>query len=288
MNKIRLFLAVVGILVFWGTAAPAGTYFQRVISLSPIITETIYLLGAQEKLIGNTTYCNIPGEARFKEKIGSVTQMNVEKIIRLNPDLVISSALSREKQLLILEQQSILVLRAKNPKTFGEICEMTLEIGVTLGREQEAGIIVKKARKEANQILQETKDLAKPKVFLQIGLKPLHSANKEMFINEYIRYGGGINIAENESSGIYSRENVIRENPDVILIATMGTSTKAGKLEKQRWMSFKSIAAVKENRVHVLDPEMILSPTPITFIKGLKMILPLLHPGAAPKSVINE
>ncbi len=100
-----------------------------------------------------------------------------------------------------------------------------------------------------------------------------------MFINEYIRYCGGTNIAENESSGIYSREKVIQENPDLILIATMGTSKKAGELEKKRWMSFPSLRAVQGNRVHVLDPEMICSPTPTTFVKGLETIIPLVHPG---------
>ncbi len=69
---------------------------QKVISLSPIITETIYLLNAQDLLIANTSYCNSPEEAQFKEKIGSVIQMNVEKIISLHPDLVIASPLSRE------------------------------------------------------------------------------------------------------------------------------------------------------------------------------------------------
>jgi iron complex transport system substrate-binding protein len=99
-----------------------------------------------------------------------------------------------------------------------------------------------------------------------------------MFINEYIRYSGGINIAEHESSGIYSREKVIEQNPSVILISTMGTSTKAGELERRRWMTFKSLDAVKNNRVFVLDAEMICSPTPTTFVTGLKTILPLIHP----------
>lgn len=257
------------------SATPA---FLRVISLSPIITETIYLVGGQDHLIADTTYCNTPKAAQFKEKIGSVTQMNVEKIIRLQPDLVIASALSREKQLKILEGQSIPILRAQNPKTFEQMCEMTLMIGSTLGQEPTARIIVDQAQTQANQILERTRDLVKPRVFLQIGLKPLHSANREMFINEYIRYGGGINIAENESSGIYSREKVIQENPGVILIATMGSSKRAGQLEQQKWMGFKSIDAVKNNRVHVLDPEMICSPTPDTFVEGLREVLPLLHP----------
>jgi len=278
INTVILLLVIAGVLVGTARLGLATPAFQRVISLSPIITETIYLVGAQGKLIADTTYCNTPKEAQFKEKIGSVTQMNVEKIIRLQPDLVIASALSREKQLKILEGQSIHILRVRNPKTFEQMCEITLMIGKTLGQEPAARIIVDKAQKQANLILERTQNLVKPKVFLQIGLKPLHSANHEMFINEYIRYGGGINIAENESSGIYSREKVIRENPEVILIATMGTSKRAGELEREKWMAFKSIDAVKENRVHVLDPEMICSPTPDTFVVGLGVVLPLLHP----------
>jgi len=277
----RIILAVFLILFLCGTkklVVANDTAPQRVISLSPIITETIYLLGAQEKLIADTTYCNVPEQAMLKEKIGSVTQMNVERIIRLHPDLVIASALSREKQLQILDRQSINVLRAQNPKTFLQMCDLTLAIGRVLGKESNARMIIEKAKKQVKDIFENTKLLSKPAVFIQIGIKPLHSANKDMFINEYIRYGGGINIAASEQSGIYSREKVIEKNPDIILIATMGTSKKAGELEKQRWMAFGSISAVKNKRIHVLDPEMICSPTPVTFVNGLKSILTLIHP----------
>jgi iron complex transport system substrate-binding protein len=276
----RIFFAFCSLLFLckFQPSAFAEQAVPRVISLSPIITETIYLLGAEESLIANTTYCNIPEAAKFKEKIGSVTQMNVEEIIQLMPDLVIASPLSRKKQLQILQQQSIKILRVPNPKTFSGMCDMAITIGKKLGKEKNARRIILAAQKQADIILQKTRGLKKPRIFLQIGLKPLHSANKDMFINEYIRYGGGINIAENESSGIYSREKVITQNPEVILIATMGTSKKAGELEKQRWMSFKSIDAVKNKRVHVLDPEMICSPTPKTFIKGLKSLVPIIHP----------
>ncbi|MCP4020709.1 MAG: ABC transporter substrate-binding protein [Desulfobacteraceae bacterium] len=251
---------------------------QRVISLSPIITETIYILDAQDQLIANTTYCNIPAAAESKEKIGSVIQMNVEKIIQLSPDLVIASALSKEKQLIVLRRNKVRVLQTPNPKTFDEMCRMTLSIGKVLGKEAEAKKIIDIASTQVNAILEKTLALKRPRVFIQIGLKPLHSANKDMFINEYIRVGGGINIAENQSSGIYSRENVIAQNPEIILIATMGTSKKAGEQEKQRWMTFDSLDAVKNNRVYILDPEIICSPTPLTFVAGLKSVLPLIHP----------
>ena len=251
---------------------------QRVISLSPIITETIYLLNAQDLLIADTTYCNVPEEAKFKEKIGSVIQMNVEKIISLAPDLVIASPLSRGKQIQILQNQKINVLKIKNPKTFPQMCDITMKIGRVLGQTDTAKKIVQTAARQVEAINLETAHLSKKKVFIQIGMKPLHSANKDTFINEYIKYGGGINIAGNEKSGIYSREKVLEENPDLILIATMGTNKKAGEIEKQRWMKFTSMTAAAKSQIYVLDPELILSPTPVTFIKGLKQILSLIHP----------
>jgi len=247
-----------------------------------MITETIYLVGGENTLIANTIYCNVPEEAKYKEKIGSVMRMNVEKIIRLDPDLVIASSLTREKQIIMLEKMSIPVIRAKNPETFDQMCDLTFSIAQKLGCAEKAGRIIEKAKMEAAAILEKTSGLNKPSVFIQIGIKPLHSANKEMFINEYIRYGGGVNIAEHESSGIFSREKVLAVNPDVIMIATMGSSKKAGFVEREKWMAYKNMKAVKSNRIHVLDPEIICSPEPESFIKGLKDIIVLLHPGLFP------
>lgn len=275
LNRFLLIILVASLIC---PALAGASKPLRVVSLSPIITETIYLVGGEAKLIANTSYCTMPKAAQYKEKIGSVTQMNVEKIISLQPDLVIASALSREKQLIMLEKHGVQVLRAKNPKTFEQMCDMTILIGEKLEKKTNAEKIVAEARKQAQNFHHLTQGLKKPTVFLQIGLKPLHSANKDMFINEYIRYSGGINIAEHESSGIYSREKVLARNPEIILIATMGSSKKAGQIEKQRWMNFKGMKAVKNKRVHVLDPEMICSPTPTTFVKGLKDVLPLIHP----------
>ncbi len=261
---------------------------QRVISLSPIITKTIYLLNAQDLLIADTSYCNSPEQARFKEKIGSVIQMNVEKIISLHPDLVIASPLSRQKQIQILQNQKIKVTKIQNPQTFPQMCEITMTIGKALGKTDMAKKIIEAASREVESIKLKTSDLPEKKVFIQIGMKPLHSANKDTFINEYIKYGKGINIAENEKSGIYSREKVLKENPDLILIATMGTDKKAGEIEKQKWMKFTSLNAAIKNQIHVLDPELILSPTPVSFVRGLKQILSLIHPDIDLKPLIEN
>lgn len=254
------------------------TYPKRVISLGPIITETIYLLNAQDTLIGNTTYCVAPEAARQLEKVGSLIQMNVEKVIRLNPDLVLASSFTKPRQIQMLEKFDIRVIKFENPKTFNEICEMTMEIGRILGREEVARNITTQAKKRVAAIQKQTAALKKKKVFFQIGIKPLHTPIRGTFVNEYVRFAGGINIAEDEKSEKYSREKVLQLNPDVILIAVMGSSKKAAEHEKKGWMRFKSIAASENNDIHILDPDIVCSPTPLTFVDALDIIVKKLHP----------
>ena len=261
----------------WAAAqahAPAG----RVVSLSPFITETIYLLGAQDRLLADTSYCTVPPEAAQKEKIGSVTQMNVEKIISLQPDLVISSPLSREKQLKMLRSQGIRIMEIRNPKTFDQMCAITLKIGAALGKTAQAHTLVKQASDDVASIREQVAGLSPRRVFIQICLKPLHTVNKDLFINEYIVQANAVNIAENQPSGIYSREEVIKQDPDVILVATMGSSKKAAVSEKHRWMAFPSLTSARNNEIHVLDPEVICHPTPVSFASGLKLVALLIHP----------
>jgi iron complex transport system substrate-binding protein len=294
LHKKILFM----ILAAWLPAAAASCSWartpmppvQQVISLSPFITETIYLLGAQDKLVANTTYCNIPPQAAQKEKIGSVTQVNVEKIISLRPDLVIASALTRTKQILILKNQGIRIMEIANPVTFDQICDLTLKIGQTLGHQGRAAKIVADTRAKIQAIRDRVQNFAARRVFIQIGLKPLHTANKEMFINSIIETAGGINIAQDLPSGIYSRERVIQENPDLIFIATMGSSKKAGLLEKKRWMQFSSLNAARNHEIHVLNPDIVCSPTPVSFAEGVGRVADLIHPASAdpPPSLEGE
>ena len=286
MNRPKLFKT----LLVWAlvmlcspayAAAQASAPATRVISLSPFITETIYLLGAQDQLLADTTYCTVPPEANQKEKIGSVTQMNVEKIISLQPDLVISSPLSKEKQLKILRSQSLQIMEIRNPKSFDQMCAITLKIGAALGKTAQAKTLIKQASDDVEIVRRQVAGLTARRVFIQIGLKPLHTVNKDLFINEYLILANAVNIAENQPSGVYSREEVIKQNPNVIIVATMGSNKKAADLEKKRWLAFPSLTAAKNNEIHVLDPEVICRPTPVSFASGLKQVAFLIHPEIA-------
>ncbi|MFH0845100.1 MAG: helical backbone metal receptor [Pseudomonadota bacterium] len=255
-----------------------ASYPQRIISLSPILTENIYLLEAEDRLIANTVYCVNPPEASQKEKVGTIMQANIEKIISLKPDLVLAISLTNPRQIKKLENLRIRVVRFVQPENFPQICRQFIRLGDIIGKGEKAKEIIDRVKKDVAAVVAKTENLPKKKVFFQIGIKPLFATTKESFTNDYMVFGGGINIAANEMNGVYSREKVVQENPDVIIIAMMGSEGVAGAKEKEIWMKLESINAVKRNRIYIVDPDDVCSPSPATFVETLKKITKLIHP----------
>ena len=144
-----------------------------------------------------------------------------------------------------------------------------------MGAEARAKQLVTRAQKEAASIRTQVAGLEKVKVFWQLGAKPLFAATKKYFTNDYIEYAGGINIAADAPSGIYSREEVLKKNPQVIVIVTMGI---AGEQEAETWKTYTTIDAVKNNRIYIVDSYTYCSPTPGGFVKALRELVVLLHP----------
>lgn len=89
-----------------------------------------------------------------------------------------------------------------------------------------------------------------------------------------IEFAGGINIGPSGRSGIYSREQAVKDNPDVIIILNMGIATEE---EKKRWLKYKTINAVKNNRIYIIDSYKLGSLTPVSFVNSLKEIVEILH-----------
>ncbi len=257
--------------------------YQRVVSLGPLITDMVYLLEADDALAGVSSYCTIPAGHAPKDIIGTVMQMNLEKVVSLQPEVVFASTLTRPKQVQSLKNQGIRVIKFDNPGNFEEICSMFLALGRLLGKETRAKDIVRQAGDQVAAIEARVSNLERRTVFIQIGIRPLRTSEPGTFISDYIERAGGINIAKMAGSGVYSREDVLRQNPDVILVATMGSSTKAAENEKARWLSLSVLKAAKNNEIHVLDPDLVCSPTPVTFVHALEVFFSCIHPGQGPE-----
>lgn len=248
---------------------------QRIISLAPTITEEIYLLGAQDRLVADTVYCLSPPDAQKKEKIGTVVKVNLEKIVSLNPDLVLSTSLVNSKTIEKLQNLGIKVVIFPAARNFEEICRQFLELAQLLGNKKDAEQIIKQSKDRLGSVKKRVRGLREIKVFMQIGARPLFTATRDSFLNDFIEFAGGRNIVSQTQTGLYSREEVLKSNPDVIIISDMGI---AGEDEMKIWQKYKNLNAARDNRIYIIDSYKLCSPTPVSFAETLDEIVEILHP----------
>jgi len=259
------------------STAEAGKYPQRIISLGPINTENVFLLGAGDRLVADTSYCVRPEAAKTKEKIGTVMQFSIEKILSLHPDLILATGLTRPEQVKLLKAAGIPVVHVPQPKSFAEICSRFLELGKLLGLEERAAEIIAEAQEKVSAVQRRYASFPPQKVLLQVGSQPIFASIPSSFTNDFIVLSGNSNIMAGQESGRSNYEQVIARNPDTIIIAMMGSETGAAADEKRKWETIPVINAVKNKQIFIIDPDLACSPSPITFANTLETIAAKIH-----------
>ena len=120
-------------------SASAAVLPKRIVSCGPAVTEKLYLLGVERSIVGVTVYCQRPPEAQSKPKIGSVTQISVEKVVSLRPDLVCATSLTDHRSVKKLRDLGMRVVVFNEPRSFAEMNEQFIEMGRLTGKEQRPG-----------------------------------------------------------------------------------------------------------------------------------------------------
>lgn len=259
---------------------PPPPPFARIVSLGPLLTENVFLLGAGDSLVGNTIYCQRPEAARHKTKVGSVQELNIEKIASLRPQLILANNLTPPQQIDQMRHLGFRVETFGQPATFAAICDQFLQLGRLLGLEKRAEAVVGQAREEVEAVRRAVAPYPRRKVFLQVGAHPLFSSVQRSFTNDFIVLGGGLNIAGDQLSGVMKTEQVVALNPDLIIIAVMGSQSGIGAEQKQHWLEFDALNAARNKQVYVMNPDAVCSPSPLSFAETLRGIARLIHPEA--------
>lgn len=250
--------------------------YKRIISLAPSITRSLYELGLEEKVVAVTIYC--PKGTTKKENVGTLLEPNIEKIISLKPDLIISTKEGNRKSAIEkIQRLGCKVYIMDTVSNFDEICSNFQNLGIYLDKKETAENIIKNVKNEIDEILLKVKNKKSEKIFWEVGAQPLFTAGKKSFVNNYNKFLGTTNIFEDIDMRYpnINIESVILKNPDIILLVNMGDITYE---EMQRWKQIKTINAVKNNKIYMLDVNDIFTPTPLTFLKGVKIILKTLYP----------
>lgn len=252
----------------------------RYISLAPSTTEILFAIGLDDEIVGVSTYCDWPAQAKSKKKIGEFSQVNIEKILSLKPDYIFCTGLEQAPIITELRRLKLKVYVA-DPTNMQNLFNSIMEIGRITGRTKEAENVVRGMESVVKEISSKVKlipEHKKPRVFIEIWHDPLTTAGKGSFIDELITLAGGVNIAHDtkRAYSIFSPEEVIRRNPDCIILAYMDKERPENLLGGR--FGWKGISAVKNNRLYNdISPALLLRPGPRVTL-GLKEIHKRLYP----------
>ena len=248
----------------------------RIVSLAPNLTEIVYAVGAGDRLVGDTTFCDYPPEAKNVAKVGDTMTPSIERIIALRPQLILVSTASQlEAFTKQLEEQHIAVY-VTAPHDLNGVLRSIASIGELLGERERAGNFVNDLQERANGIEESVAGSKPVTVFYQLSAEPLYTAGRDSWITDLIKRAGGANVT-GEVTGEwlrYSDESALAAKPEAIIIATgdsMGTSNKdvAAPLRKS--------PAVINNRVIRINGDYLSRPGP-RLVDGLEKIARALHP----------
>lgn len=254
---------------------------QRIISLAPNITEILFALGLEDRIIGVTRYCDYPPPARTKEVIGGMLDPNIEKIQSLNPDLIIGFRGNPLRILNRLHSLELPVFVLQMGSNLESVFSVIQKIGTITQTGPQAEELVHSLKEEHRHIQKALQGVQKkPKVFLSLHGKGFWTSGRESFIHDLIQKAQGINIAGQISRRwlLFNREQILHENPDIILILSR---TEKRFREAKKWIQsrdyLQNVQAVQKNQIYFIDEDLATRPGP-RLLKALSRLARIFHP----------
>jgi iron complex transport system substrate-binding protein len=261
----------------------------RIVSLAPSNTEILFDLGLSDKVVGDTLYCDYPEAAKSITKVGGYSDIDIEKVVSLNPDLILAEDIHKAEVIPALERLGFKVY-ALVPHNLNEIMDSVSTIGRIAGANNEAKTIVNDMQKRINTITDKTAKLTaaqKSRVLYVIWQEPLMSSGTDTPIYEMITKAGGISIVQNQTGfPTLSLESVIGGDPQVV-ICNVDSSFPGGDAPLvfvQNEPRLKTIAAVMTGKVYGINASLTNRPVP-RIIQGFEWMAAMIHPELFPQFV---
>jgi iron complex transport system substrate-binding protein len=243
----------------------------RIVSTFPSVTETLFALGAGNRVVGVSDYCRYPSAVLALPKVGSFTKPDPEKIALLRPDLVIIDKSATG----LAERLTALGIRHAEVRlgSLADIYSMIRGIGVAIGSPEAADKLNETIRTRLAALRAESEKRPRPSALIVLGRAPgqltgIVGVGPGAYLGELLEIAGGRNVLA-EASIAYphiSLETVVRLNPDVILdLSAMGTANDNPATDervRQPWLSRRELAAVRDGMVFGLTSEPLTTPGP--------------------------
>jgi len=235
-------------------------------------------VGAGDRLVGNTEYCDYPAEAKSVAKIGDTMHPSVERIIALKPQIVLVSTASQlEAFTKQLDQQRIAVY-ITNPRSLEEIFHSITVLGDMFGHSEQAAMVAASLRKRAEAVKAKISRIKPVSVFYQVAGEPLYTIGREAYLTDLVRRAGGVSVTADVPGAFprYSDEAALAARPEAIILPTGGSMGTANSTVA---VALRNSPAALNNRVYKINDDHLSRPGP-RLVDGLEEMAGALHPEA--------
>lgn len=246
---------------------------QTVVSISPGITEILFDLGVGNKIIGRTIFCNFPKEALQIEAIGGISDANLERIIALRPQIVITSSMVRKDLVENIEKAGISIICLPERSNIEGVFGTIRILGKIFDKENTADSLINNMKNQLNEIKSTYNDNSyKPSIYYVVGYGATgdFTAGRDTYINEIIELSGGRNIANNISNWSYSKEELFAQQPDYIIVRQEDLNHFINTAP------YKDLKAVKQKKVLGINSSLIDCQT-CRSIEAIRIISNFIH-----------
>lgn len=264
-----------------GSRSPQAQVPSRIVSMAPNLTEILFALGLESKIVGVTQDSDYPPAAKDKPSVGTFWQPSVEAIIATRPDLVVTLGFQQQRDLARRLRRMGYASLVVDIDTIAGLFNAITAIGSAAGAELQAQTLCTNMRNEIDRLKAVTVGQPRVKVLWVVQREPLRVAGRTTFINEIIELAGGEN-AIGPTLHVYpavGAEEVIAARPEVVIEPAM----LPGMLDEQRagalayWSRFVNIPAVADGRIYVIDGDLVSRLSP-RLPEGIKIIAQCLRP----------
>lgn len=251
---------------------------NRVISLAPNLTEIVFAVGGGDRLVGRTSYCDFPAEAKSITEVGDTRTPSLERIIALQPQVVL---ISTSSQLEIftqqLHEQNIAVF-VTDPHDLNGVFRSIEQVGEILGLKEQALLLVQKLRDRTQAVEAKVKQQPPVRVFYQVSAEPLYTVGRDAFVTDLIHRAGGVSVTADVPGAWpkYSSESALATKPEAIILPTGGSMGASNATVTE---ALRQSPAALQGRVYKINDDHLARPGPRA-IDGIEEMARALHPDA--------
>ena len=257
---------------------------QRIVSLVPSVTEIIWALGAQGRLVGRTDFCDYPPAVLSKPSVGGMVNPNLETLVALKPDLVFATDEgNREDTVRQLARLRIPVYLV-HANRIAETVDLIARVGALTERPAEVARVSGEMLRRIEAVRRAVAPFPRRRVLYVLWPDPLIVPGRESMLTELIEVAGGTSItaSEGEAYPRFSLEAAVARAPEVIILADHSTgASTAGRAAPEKWTRLTSVPAIQAGRLHSADLSILHRYGP-RVPDGIETLARFIHPEAFP------